>query len=109
MVEAAFLLVLIGIVYVVTRGLCHRALVQRRAPSGWLALAGAGLTAVIMVGIVFGGDLFSRRFWHDAKVPTAILVPVTLVFCWIASLLPALLVVWHGQRRAEREQGVPGR
>jgi len=99
----ALIAVLVGIAFVFTRLVCRRPVGQSRRPSFLLAIAGAFCTALVMVFIFYGGDLFTRRFWDDGKAPMVILVPVLFGICLVVSLIPALLIVRHYRKRFRDE------
>src|SRR5689334_3814258 len=98
--------VLAGIAFVFTRLVCRRPVAQSRPPSFMLAVVGAFCTALVMVFIFYGRDLFTRHFWDDGKAPMIILVPMLFGFCMVASLIPALLVVRHYRKRFRDEKPV---
>jgi hypothetical protein len=91
--------VLAGIAFVLTKVACRRRAARRRQPSFLLAIAGAFFTALIMMFVFYGRDLFSRRFWEDGTAPMTILVPIFFGVCVIVSLVPALLVVRHYRKK----------
>ena len=102
----ALIAVLAGIAIVFTKVACRRRSTVRRQPSFSLAFVGAFCAALIMVLIFYGRDLFTRRFWDDGKAPMIILVAMLFGVCFVVSLVPALLVVWHYRKRFRDENHV---
>ena len=100
----SFIAVLAGVAFVSTRLVCRRPVALNRPLSIWLALAGAFSTALVMVFIFYGRDLFTSRFWDDGKAPGVILVPILFGSCLLLSLIPALLLVGHYRRRVRDEE-----
>ena len=99
----ALIAVLAGIAFVFTRLVSRRSIRQSREPSFLLAIFGAFCTALVMVLIFYGRDLFTRRFWDGGKAPMIILVPILFGVCFVVSLIPALLVVRHHRKRFRDE------
>jgi hypothetical protein len=97
----ALIAVLAGIAFVITRVICRRRAPQTRPPSFLLAIAGAFGAALVMMLILYGRDLFTRRFWHDERM--IILVPMFFGVLMVVSLIPALLVVWYSRKRFKDE------
>lgn len=91
--------VLAGIAFVLTNVASRRHVERSRQPSFLLAVAGAFCTALIMMFVFYGRDLFTHRFWEDGKAPMVVLVPIFFGVCMIVSLIPALLVVWHYRKK----------
>jgi hypothetical protein len=89
--------ILAGIAFVLTRVVCRRSVSQIRPPSFLLAIAGAFCTALVMVVILYGRDLFTQRFWNNDNM--LVLVPMAFGVCMLLSLIPASLVVWHYRKK----------
>ena len=96
----AFIAVPAGIGFILTMLVCRRRVAQGRLPGFLVALATALCTAVIMVFVFHGRNLFTRRFWdEDAAGLMFILVPMLFGMCLVFSVIPGLLVVRHFRRR----------
>lgn len=95
----ALIAVLAGIAFVFTRLVCRRPIAQNRPPSVLLSIAAAFCTSLVMMLIVYGRDLFTRRFWDDGKAPMVILVPIFFGICFAVSLIPASLVIRYYRKR----------
>src|SRR3954468_9449014 len=102
----ALIAVLAGIAFLLTKIACRRRSALRHQPSFLLAIAGAFCSALIMMFIICGTDLFTRRFWNDGKAPMVVLVPIFFGVCLLVSFIPALLVVLHYRKRFREENHV---
>ena len=102
----ALIAVLAGITFVLTRVLSRRLVARTRKASSLPAVVGVFCSALIMVFIVYGRDLFTRGFWNG-KAPMLIAVPMFFGVCMVISLIPALLIVRHYQKRSRDENRVP--
>jgi hypothetical protein len=98
----AAILVIVGIGFIVTRVLSRRSMATGHRPSAYNAAVGALITGFVMAVIVYGPDLFTRRFWHDAKAPMVLLVPLVVVVCTFIALIAATAVIMFQQKRTRK-------
>ena len=99
----ALIAVLAGIAFVFTRLFCRRPVAKSRPPSILLAVAGAFCTSLVMIFIISGRDLFTRKFWDDGKAPAVMVVPIFFGIFFVVSLIPALLVIRYHRKKIKSE------
>ncbi len=94
--------VLAGVAFIVTNLACRRSIARSRQPSFLVAVRGAFCTALVMMIVFYGRELFTLDFWEDGKAPMMFLVPMFLGACTLISLIPASAVVLFYRRKLNR-------
>ena len=94
-------LALAGIViaFIVMRDRCRSCIAHSRKPSPWLMPGTSALASLLMLLVLYGTDIFGRRFWDDDTMP--VLAVIAFVLCFVISLIPSVAVVafYRGRER----------